>query len=80
MTETTAIQKLQAKRSTLTEQIRKIDARIAALQRAEKDAQDRAILALIRSQNLTPERLRALLESPQKTTAQAVGAAVTSQE
>lgn len=66
MPENNAIQKLQEKRNALTEQIRKIDSRIAALQRAEKDAQDRAMLALIRSQNLTPERLRALLESPQK--------------
>lgn len=80
MTETTAIQKLQAKRSSLSEQIRKIDARIAALQRAEKDAQDRALLALIRSQNLTPERLRAMLESPQKPTAQAAGSIPTAQE
>jgi chromosome segregation ATPase len=80
MTENTAIQKLQAKRSSLSEQIRKIDARIAALQRAEKDAQDRALLALIRSQNLTPERLRAMLESPQKPTAQAAGSIPTAQE
>ena len=80
MTETTATQKLQAKRAALAEQIRKIDARIAALQRAEKDAQDRALLTLIRSQNLTPERLRALLESPQKTTAQTAGLAIPSQE
>ncbi len=80
MTETTAIQKLQAKRSSLTDQIRKIDSRIAALQRAEKDAQDRALLALIRSQNLTPERLRALLESPRKPTTQPAGSAVSSQE
>ena len=80
MTETSAIQKLQAKRSTLTEQIRKIDARIAALQRAEKDAQDRALLALIRSQNLTPERLRAMLESASKTVTQTVGSVATAQE
>ncbi|MDA8256693.1 MAG: hypothetical protein M0Z99_13820 [Betaproteobacteria bacterium] len=80
MTETSATQKLQAKRAALAEQIRKIDARIAALQRAEKDAQDRALLTLIRSQNLTPERLRALLESPQKTTAQTAGLAIPSQE
>ena len=75
MTETTAIEKLQAKRAALVEQIRKIDARIAALQRAEKDAQDRALLALIRSQNLTAERLRAMLESPQ-----AAGSTPTAQE
>lgn len=80
MTETTAIQKLQAKRSSLTEQIRKIDARITALQRAEKDAQDRALLALIRSQNITPERLRAILESPQKPTAHTAGSTPTAQE
>jgi hypothetical protein len=80
MTETTATQKLQAKRAALAEQIRKIDARIAALQRAEKDAQDRALLALIRSQNLTPDRLRALLEPPQKPATPAAGSAVTSQE
>lgn len=80
MTEATAIQKLQAKRSSLIEQIRKIDARIAALQRAEKDAQDRALLAIIRSQNLTPERLRVMLESPQKSTAQAADSAIISRE
>jgi uncharacterized protein YlxW (UPF0749 family) len=80
MSETIAKQKLQEKRASLAEQIRKIDARIAALQRAEKDAEDRALLALIRSQNLTPERLRALLESPQKTTAQTAGLAIPSQE
>ena len=80
MTETTAIEKLQAKRAALVEQIRKIDARIAALQRAEKDAQDRALLALIRSQNLTPERLRAMLESPQMLTAQTAGSTPTAQE
>jgi hypothetical protein len=80
MTETTATQKLQAKRAALAEQIRTIDARIAALQRAEKDAQDRALLALIRSQNLTAERLRALLESPEKTTVQTAGSTIRSQE
>lgn len=80
MSETTAIQKLQAKRSTLTKQIRKIDARIAALQRAGKDAQDRALLALIRSQNLTPERLRTMLESSQKPTAQTAGSNLSAQE
>lgn len=62
MTEATAIQKLQAKRADLIEQIRKIDARITALQRAEKEAQEREVLALIRSQNLTLDRLRDLLE------------------
>ena len=80
MTETTATQKLQAKRAALAEQIRKIDARIAALQRAEKDAQDRALLALIRSQNLTPERLRAMLESPQKPAVQTAGGGADDQE
>lgn len=80
MTETTAIQKLQAKRSSLSEQIRKIDARITALQRAEKDAQDRALLALIRSQNITPERLRSLLESPQKQATQTANSTAASQE
>ena len=80
MTEATAIQKLQDKRSSLAEQIRKIDARIAALQRAEKDAQDRAILALIRSQNLTPERLRAMLESPQRPAAHTAGSIPSAQE
>ena len=80
MPENNAIQKLQEKRNALTEQIRKIDARIAALQRAEKDAQDRALLALIRSQNLTPERLRAMLESPQKPAAQTAGGVAPAQE
>lgn len=80
MPENNAIQKMQEKRNALTEQIRKIDSRIAALQRAEKDAQDRALLALIRSQNLTPERLRAMLESPQKPTAQTAGSTPTAQE
>ncbi|SCC95171.1 hypothetical protein THIX_70200 [Thiomonas sp. X19] len=80
MTEATAIQKLQAKRSSLAEQIRKIDARIAALQRADKDAQDRALLALIRSQNLTPERLRAILEAPQKSATQTTGFTADGQE
>ena len=80
MTETTAIEKLQAKRAALVEQIRKIDARIAALQRAEKDAQDRALLALIRSQNLTPERLRAMLQSPQKPAIQTAGGVAPAQE
>ena len=80
MPSTPAIQKLQAKRSSLSEQIRKIDARIAALQRAEKDAQDRALLALIRSQNLTPERLRAMLESSPKATTQTASDRPTAQE
>ncbi len=80
MSESSAIQKLQAKRLGLTEQIRKIDARIAVLQRAEKDAQDRELLALIRAQNLTPERLRAMLESPRKPAAQAASATPTVQE
>jgi prefoldin subunit 5 len=57
------IEKLKARREALKAQIAKIDARIARLEKAEAEAEARAVMRLIRQHGLTAEQVAALVKA-----------------
>lgn len=57
------IAKLQERAATLQTQLRAVHGRIAALQKQQQAEQQAEMLELVKAANLTPEQLRAILQS-----------------